>query len=83
MDTSSLDELTAAGGMDMTNRLQQNAVDLQRELDWFARVLDTRFKLYFGQECEYSSVFDVTPPLLDDSESPYAEFVKQFGPSFA
>ncbi|MCB9950058.1 MAG: ATP-binding protein [Planctomycetaceae bacterium] len=67
----------------MTNRLQQNAVDLQRELDWFARVLDTRFKLYFGQECEYSSVFDVTPPLLDDSESPYAEFVKQFGPSFA
>ena len=32
----------------MSTNIENNARDLEQELAWFARVLDTRFKLYFG-----------------------------------
>jgi AAA+ superfamily predicted ATPase len=63
--------------------LQQNARDLEQELVWFAQVLDTRFKLYFGQETIHQSVFEVTPPDLSESESPYAHFINYYQMSFA
>jgi AAA+ superfamily predicted ATPase len=63
--------------------LDQNARDLALDLAWFARVLDTRFKLYFGQECEHADVLDVTPPDLAASCSPYGRFVHRYDLSFA
>jgi hypothetical protein len=62
--------------------LELNAKDLEQELNWFARVLDTRFKLYFGQETEYQSVFDITPPDLATSESAFADFVRHYALTF-
>lgn len=67
----------------MATLLEQNAVDLERELTWFAQVVDIRFKLYFGQESAYQSVFDLTPPDLSEAESPYARFVQHYRLSFA
>ena len=47
-------EAPAAGGMVMAmnelSLLQLNARDLERELAWFARLLDARFQAYFGQD---------------------------------
>ena len=63
--------------------LQQNARDLEQELAWFAQVLDVRFKLYFGLETAYQSVFDIAPPDLGASESPYAGFVRHYQLTFA
>jgi AAA+ superfamily predicted ATPase len=60
------------------DELRQNASDLERELDWFARVLDTRFKLYFGQGSEFAAVLDVPPPELETSISPYAAFLRRY-----
>ena len=48
----------------MTLLIQHNARDLEEELAWFARVLDTRFKLYFGEDAEVDDVFAITPPDL-------------------
>ena len=67
----------------MQNDVQQNARDLEQELAWIARVLDTRFKLYFGHETEHADIFDIAPPDLSNSESRYAEFVRNNDLSFA
>ncbi len=67
----------------MVTPTQLNAKDLEQELAWFSRVLDTRFKLYFGQESEHKDVLDITPPDLRDSVSPYASFIRGHGLSFA
>lgn len=63
--------------------LQQNACDLEQELHWFTQVLDTRFKLYFGQAAAVPDVFAVTPPDLSASSSPYATFVQHYQLTFA
>lgn len=59
-----------------------NIEDLQQELDWFVRVLDTRFKLYFGEETPITDVFDVQPPNLSQAKSAYAQVVQQYELSF-
>lgn len=63
--------------------LQQNAEDLERELAWFAQVLDTRFKLYFGQPAMHEHVMDVPPPDFPHSTSPYARFLQHYQLAFA
>lgn len=67
----------------MSSPLQQNARDLELELAWFARVLDARFKSYFGQEAGGRDVADVAPPDLQESASPYAGFVRHYQLTFA
>jgi hypothetical protein len=62
----------------MVNALNENARDLERELDWFAEVLDARLKLYFRKECPVASVFDIAPPDLSSNNSPYAQFVRHY-----
>lgn len=67
----------------MPKQTVENARDLEGELGWFARVLDTRFKLHFGQECKYEDVFDARPPDLSESDSEYARFARHYELSFA
>jgi len=59
----------------MSETLKFNAHDLEQELHWLSQVIDTRFKLYFGQESPVSSVFDLPPPARSESGSPYAQFL--------
>lgn len=54
-----------------------NAVSLEAELEWFTRVVETRFHLYFGQECAYGDIREHTPPALHNDESEYARLVKE------
>ncbi len=65
------------------SKIELNARDLEQELAWFARVLDTRFKLYFDQEPEYASVFDLVPPEPGDPASSWALFLRHYQLSFA
>jgi AAA+ superfamily predicted ATPase len=67
----------------MQSWIQANARDLKQELNWFAQVLDTRFKLYFGQETTYRDVFAISPPDLSSSDSHYAHFVHHYDLSFS
>lgn len=78
MAEAALDGRAAASGMVMMTPLQQNAADLEQELGWFAQLLDTRFKLYFGQESAYTDVFEIAPPDLSESPSPYSRFVEHY-----
>jgi hypothetical protein len=54
-----------------------NALDLERELDWFAEVLNARLKIYFNSENAPSTIFDSPPPDLSNSGSRYAQFIRQ------
>src|SRR5262245_43902143 len=67
----------------MVSPLSDNARDLERELEWFAEVLNARLQLYFGRECPVKSVFEIAAPSLAGGTSPYAEFVRQQELTFA
>lgn len=62
--------------------LMKNALTLEKELAWFNRVLETRIALYFGQECEVESIYEITPPEFEPEESLYARAVREFKMSF-
>jgi AAA+ superfamily predicted ATPase len=66
----------------MSDALLLNARDLELDLDWFAQILSARFKLYFGQECEFASISLIAPPELVASASEYARFVTRHALSF-
>ncbi len=69
----------------MTSNISLNVVDLELELDWFARVLDARFKSYFDTDSKTAvqNIFEIIPPDLTESESEYAKFLKYYRFSFA
>jgi hypothetical protein len=65
----------------MADILSENAVDLERELSWFAEVLAARLNLYFNSdrvdETMVASIFDIPPPDLSHSHSYYAQLIRQ------
>jgi hypothetical protein len=42
--------------------LKKNARVLYSEMQWLAKLIDVRMKLYWKQECEYSSIDELLPP---------------------
>lgn len=69
--------------MVIENSVKKNSHDLEQELSWFTQIVDTRFKLYFGQDCEFRDILEITPPDLSKSSSEYALFVHHYELSFA
>lgn len=66
----------------VTDLSYRNAATLNIELDWFFMLLDTRLKLHFGQECDYSDIFDINPPEFGKEESMYANFINHYDMTF-
>jgi hypothetical protein len=60
----------------MAGALIDNARDLERELEWFASLLDARLKTYFGKDMS-RHVPEIPPPPLVESQSPWAQFIRQ------
>jgi hypothetical protein len=53
---------------------------LANDLEWFAKVLDTRFKLHFGQPDQFAHVDDVPMPEVPaTAEGGYARFLREHG----
>jgi hypothetical protein len=69
-----------AGGM--VSALEQNAIDLERELTWLAGLIDARFKLYFGLDGADSAGAPEAPDFCG-SDSPYAVFLRETQCGFA
>lgn len=65
------------------NLTQQNALSLKAEMQWLATVIETRMLLYFGSPCSYQSITEITPPLLKDEDSIYAQTVNYYKLSIA
>ncbi len=60
-----------------------NAVDLLKEIEWFAKVLDTRIKLHLSQPCDHQSIYEIQPPDHSEAESVFAEFINFYRLSFS
>ncbi|MEO8601073.1 MAG: ATP-binding protein [bacterium] len=61
----------------MADALNDNARDLERELEWFAGVLDVRLRTYFEGAGARQRALELSPPALDGSDTAYAEFVRR------
>jgi hypothetical protein len=55
-----------------------NARTLERELAWFAEVLDARLRLHFNQECAFTDISEITPPEPVHPKSMYAGIVTHY-----
>ncbi len=84
LDQAALDERAATGRVVTDEAIRVNARVLEAELDWFMRVVDTRFRIHFQRETEeVDDVHLVAPPDLRDSASQYAQFICHYDFSFA
>lgn len=61
---------------------KSNAISLQREIDWFNRVLEARIALYFEQGCEHKDIYEISPPDLSEDLSEYGKIVNDFEMGF-
>jgi hypothetical protein len=61
----------------MVDLVTDNARDLERELDWFTRVLDARLKHHLGGVGDAGDALRIAPPSLDGTDSPWARFVRE------
>lgn len=59
-----------------------NAAALERELEWFNRVLETRISLYFEQPGAGGDIRAIAPPELENDPSAYARLVREQGLGF-
>lgn len=63
--------------MDLNTSIE-NAKILGAEMQWLAGIIDTRFKLYWGQECEYNDIYDIPPPDLGGNDSMYSQIIRHY-----
>lgn len=54
-----------------------NAACLEAEIDWFNRVLETRFALHFGTGTGNADIREHAPPDLSGSDSEYAQLLRE------
>lgn len=59
-------------------KIESNSKSLLEELKWLHLVLDTRFKLYFNQPCDYTSIHDIPVPVMEEGSSVYADVLKYY-----
>jgi len=61
---------------------KKNALSLEREIDWFNRVLEARIGLHFQQPSDYDDIHEISPPDLSADDSEYARLVKEYAMNF-
>ena len=62
--------------------LSANAATLERELDWFSNVLQTRINLYLACDSRWPSIRAIEPPDLSLDDSIYSTFVQHYEMAF-
>lgn len=82
MDFIALDAGTSFRGVGEMTPLELNARDLELELEWFTRIVDARFKHYFGTTAANSGspehVEAIEPPEFEVPTSPYGYFLEHY-----
>lgn len=63
--------------------LLSNSKDLNHELDWFKKVLDTRLNLYFGNESAIKDIYEISPPENKNSSSNWARLLRELNAGFS
>jgi hypothetical protein len=58
--------------------MKKNAGVLNSEMQWLAKLIDVRMKLYWKQDCEFSCIDELLPPDLNNNSSTYASILKHY-----
>ena len=74
----SMEALEVSPSIPEADLSQDNACILELELNWFSQVLNTRLLLYFENECEFDSIYDVPVPDYTGSKAPYARLIQTY-----
>ncbi len=64
------------------NPAKLNALTLEREIEWFSRVLETVMQIYFSQDGDFGDAREITPTDLSLDLSEYARLVNQHAMGF-
>ncbi|MCD6063156.1 MAG: ATP-binding protein [Flavipsychrobacter sp.] len=48
---------------------------MKSELEWLGQIIETRLKLYFGQDAVFKAIEDIQPPALNKLSDNYSNFV--------
>lgn len=67
----------------VTDKLTCNARSLERDLEWFMRVLNARLAIHFSGDGNHESIFDIQAPEVDALHSMYDSFVTHYQLTFA
>lgn len=67
--------------MELTT-IQHNAQTLYAEMQWLAKLIELRMKLYWNETVGHQSLEELPPPDLSADASPYANLLKQHALSF-
>lgn len=60
----------------MADALTDNAIDLEADLGWLARVLDARLQSYFRADSQSPDPLSIPPPDAGPRRSPYARLIR-------
>ena len=66
----------------VTDKIRNNAADLEKEMRWLAGIVDTRLKLFFKQESGYNNIRQIEPPVYDPQHSVFAGFLDHYTMTF-
>ena len=66
----------------VNEKLTNNAHDLNLELEWISKLLETRMALYFEKESRYKNIIEVSPPEFSEDSSLYASFLHHYSVTF-
>ena len=75
-----MDEKNTTGRMEVKEN--NTAQTIQKEINWFESVVDTRLTLYFRNKSEFESIYSHTPPEIVKDSSAYAKFIKDYNLTF-
>lgn len=59
----------------METLIDNAAIAIQEDINWFESIIDTSLTLYFKNESEISTIYDILPPDLKGIKTPYTEFI--------
>ncbi|WP_217493593.1 ATP-binding protein [Mucilaginibacter sp. PPCGB 2223] len=65
------------------NIVKKNAEALAVQMQWLARIIDTRMQLYFGQDTEFTDIVQIPEPDIDQDTSTFSSIVRHYKMSFA
>lgn len=68
--------------VNQNNNKTDNVTALNTELEWFSQVLNTRLLLYFENECEFESIYDLPPPDYGNHSSAYVQLINEYEMNF-
>lgn len=59
-------------------KLRSNSISLEKELEWFGKVLEERMRPYYGEMPIYKDIFEIEPPDLSRDSSIYSRFIEHY-----